>query len=101
MTEHTKGRLRVYGGKLDRLVLYVGGRHPVIAGVHQLGKFGGRKDGSDAMANARRLVAAWNLVDGIPTEDIEAGNVTVKCGVCSCLPLPEPVSDDCPIHGDD
>ncbi|MFM5713791.1 hypothetical protein ACET77_06220 [Aeromonas allosaccharophila] len=68
MTEHTKGLLRV--GKGHAVVA----DHPVpeMSGSDALDYYGGHMVAeSVTAANARRIVACWNLLDGYPTEELE------------------------------
>ncbi len=68
MTEHTKGLLRV--GKGHAVVA----DHPVpeMRGSDALDYYGGHMVAeSVTAANARRIVACWNLLDGYPTEELE------------------------------
>lgn len=68
MTEHTKGLLRV--GKGHAVVA----DHPVpeMSGSDALDYYGGHMVAeSVTAANARRIVACWNLLDGYPTKDLE------------------------------
>lgn len=68
MTEHTKGLLRV--GKGHAVVA----DHPVpeMSGSDALDYYGGHMVAeSVTAANARRIVACWNLLDGYPTKELE------------------------------
>ncbi|BBU05081.1 hypothetical protein [Aeromonas veronii] len=70
MTEHTKGLLRV--GKGHAVVA----DHPVpeMSGSDALDYYGGHMVAeSVTAANARRIVACWNLLHEFDTEAIEAG----------------------------
>ena len=59
-TEHTKGKLHVAG---QEQVQIRSDKHQVAKAWCFAGKTG--------QANARRLVAAWNCCDGLPTPDLE------------------------------
>ena len=68
VTEHTKGLLRV--GKGHAVVA----DYPVpeMSGSDALDYYGGHMVAeSVTAANARRIVACWNLLDGYPTEELE------------------------------
>lgn len=68
MTEHTKGLLRV--GKGHAVVA----DHPVpeMSGSDALDYYGGHMVAeSVTAANARHIVACWNLLDGYATEELE------------------------------
>lgn len=68
MTEHTKGLLRV--GKGHAVVA----DHPVpeMSGSDALDYYGGHMVAeSVTAANASRIVACWNLLDGYPTKELE------------------------------
>ncbi|MCF5912106.1 hypothetical protein [Aeromonas veronii] len=68
MTEHTNGLLRV--GKGHAVVA----DHPVpeMSGSDALDYYGGHMVAeSVTAANARRIVACWNLLDGYTTEELE------------------------------
>ena len=65
---HTPGPLRVYGGLLNGYGIV--GEHGNIYSTNDarpLQIFNGQTEA----ANARRIVACWNALDGIPTSDLE------------------------------
>lgn len=62
MAEHVKGKLSVECQSSDTIEIQTEtGRSIAFVG-----------DDDDRVDNARRLVACWNALDGIATEDIEA-----------------------------
>lgn len=70
MAEHTAGKLKIEGGprKIDHLSIVTDdGTEQLVADAEG----GNEIDVPTAMANARRLVAAWNLLEHLPTEFIE------------------------------
>ena len=74
---HTPGRLEVEAFELTNYSFYeitaeIDGKKCTIADV-----FRGVRSGQSlpAKANARRMVACWNALAGIPVEAIEAGSI--------------------------
>ncbi len=78
MDEHTKGKLEVTGQCLQGLAIQsdVGDDHfrPIVAIA--IGPHRGQVD-QRTHDDARRLVAAWNAVEGISTEDLEILRIAV------------------------
>ena len=79
MAEHTQGPLAYRPGEFDDWGFVRDDRGHLVA-VVKPGAFLSRADedrhratGTDpAVANARRLIAAWNVCEGIPTEYLES-----------------------------
>ncbi len=67
MAEHTQGKLRVNGWFIEAEGGPLGSTEIVADLV----------DGGRRTANARRLVAAWNLCEEFPTEVLENGIAVV------------------------
>ncbi len=84
--EHSNiGRLTASEAEPGSGCAYVTAGHRALARVHNL-DLGGRSD-----ADARRLAAAWNFCNGIPTEDLErhgdvAGFVSSKTMLTGIAP---------------
>ncbi len=72
MSEHTKGKLKLdtWGGCLD--IVTDDAKEIFIAKVEVTSV---ATSTETREANARRLVACWNALDGISTEDLESGNL--------------------------
>jgi hypothetical protein len=72
---HTKGKMET-GGALEQNYIYVGGWHlGCISSADDCNGNDDFLDDSEAVANARRITASWNALEGFDIAAIEAGVV--------------------------
>lgn len=82
---HTKGKMEV-GGELEQNYIYVSGWHlGCISSADDCNGKDNFDDDSEAVANARRLAASWNALEGFDIAAIEAGvvNELVEAALCA------------------
>jgi hypothetical protein len=97
MNKHTEGTIEKYGC----LIHAIGPKYCVICELSEPCPKGtasnhvclqiGSPDWDEAHANGDRIVAAWNAVQGLSTEAIEAGVIVDALAVCRALAGVQPM----------